>query len=223
MDARLAAKAERARRTARTPPARASSRVSRCTMSNGARTPGRGRVGDDLRARVEDLEPVRARLEAELGDRGRPPRAGGRRRAGARPSRRRAGAPAAVSTIAITGGPSAPRAATASGVAFGSTSASSSSSAAAARSSSNHGVPAPLTRTIGGRSRSTSLARLLLALRRDRVLQVGDDGVGLGGERLGQLRSSEAGAKRSERRWERSPAVARLYVRHSDPVKRVAS
>ena len=52
--------------------------------------------------------------------------------------------PCAVSTMAITGGPSGPSAATASGVAFGSTIASRSSSARSARSSSNHGVSTPL-------------------------------------------------------------------------------
>ena len=36
-------------------------------MSNGAADPGGGRVDDDRRAGVEELEPVRPRLRAELG------------------------------------------------------------------------------------------------------------------------------------------------------------
>ena len=192
---------ERAKRAAASSPA--SSRVSRWTTSNGAADPGRGRVDDDLRAGVEDLEPVRPRLEPELGaevdgaeqQRGDP---GARRglvgepqalrrlddRDHGRAGRRRARRPRRASPSAAR-----PR-------------------RGRARATAREVVLEP------GRAgavdaddrrrgrRSDELAGRVLRGGRDRVLEVGDDARRRPeASALASLRSSVPGAKRSERRW----------------------
>ena len=54
-------------RVAPRPRASSSLRTRRCTTSSGPADAGRRRVDDELRARVEDLEAVAARLQPELG------------------------------------------------------------------------------------------------------------------------------------------------------------
>ena len=154
VDAGLAAEAERAGEAGGRLEPRVVAGVEVDDVERAA-DPGRGRVGDDLRAGVEELEAVRPGLPAELGA-----EVGGaeQQRGHARARRRLVGEAQTLGRLDDRDHrrPVGPSAATASGVAFGRTSASSASSRAAARSSSNHGVPAPLMRTTGGRSRRTS-------------------------------------------------------------------
>src|SRR5262249_41910506 len=118
--------------------------------------------------------------------------------------------PAALSTIATTGGP-APSAATDDGVAFGSTMPSSSSRPASARSSPNHSVSGGLTRrrrtdavsTSANTSSTTSRASSRPSpppLGRDAVLEVGDHRVRAGRQRLAQLPFLVAGSEQERAR-----------------------
>ena len=207
--------------------------MSRWTTSNGAADAGRRRVDHELRARVEDLLAVVPRLEPELGaevDRAEQrarPRAGcdGRLEREAQPQRRlddRDHGQAARS----------PSAATASGVAFGSTTASSASpSSAAHRPRQTRRVGAVDPDEPRGARRSTRRAAVTTSVRaaafsagatassRSATTASASES-----SAAASLRSSLPGAKRRERRCGSTTAVARrLYVRHSAAVNRVVS
>ena len=210
---------ERAKRAARLEPGLvAGCRGGRCRTGRGCRPrPSRRRPSSGRRG--SRGRPAAARSRARR--RGRPRRAGARRPAAPTPSRRRAADPGpsrrSRSRAGLRRRARRPRRASPSAA----TSASSGELGAPRRGRpSNQRVPAPLTRTTAaGGSRSDELARRVLAVGCDGVLEVGDDGVGLRRERLRQLALVASRARRAESGVRRAAAVRALCQTFEGSVK----
>ena len=193
---------------------------------------GGGRVDDELRAGEQQLEAVLRGSSLSSAPRSAAPSARAATRVGARRlARRRAGPPR--SRRSRQGGPTEPRASSASGLAFGSH-----ESRRGARRRAPRGRRRAVARPgwsltlheAEGRARrpaelpaATASRAAALAVGGDGVLEVGDDRVGAGGERPLELPGVQKHGRREQQRPDVGEGSRRheiwLYVRHSGTVK----